>query len=123
MERLVKFELLGQEYPLYTDASEEEIEEILNLVKMQIENQSKSFKGVLPANKVAVLTSLNMAGKYVSLKRDFEQHKKEMTERVERLTSVIKSSLPHDMDFQVKKSESEIVDKLSQVNSEGYDRV
>lgn len=123
MERLVKFELLGQEYPLYTDASEEDIEEILNLVKVQIENQSKSFKGALPANKVAVLTSLNMAGKYVSLKRDFEQHKKEMIERVERLTAVIKSSLPHDMDFQVKKSESEIVDKLSQVNPEGYDRV
>lgn len=123
MERLVKFEVLGQEYPLYTDASEEDIEEILNLVKMQIEDQSKSFKSVLPANKVAVLTSLNMAGKYVSLKRDFEQYKKEMTERVERLTSVIKSSLPHDMDFQVRKSESEIADKLSHVDPERYDRV
>ena len=123
MERLVKFEVLGQEYPLYTDASEEDIEEILNLVKMQIENQSKSSKGVLPANKVAVLTSINMAGKYVRMKRDFEQYKKEMTERVERLTSVIKSSLPPDLDIKITRSESEIDDQLSQVEPEGHDRV
>ena len=45
MERLVKFEVLGQEYPLYTDAPEEDIEEILHLVKMQIrEHHSKSSK-------------------------------------------------------------------------------
>jgi cell division protein ZapA len=114
--------VLGQEYPLYTDASEEDIEEILNLVKMQIENQSKSSKSFLPANKVAVLTSLNMAGKYVQVKKDFEQYKKEMTDRVERLTSVIKSSLPHDMELQVKESGSEIDETLSQVEPEGYDR-
>jgi cell division protein ZapA len=123
VERLVKFEVLGQEYPLYTDAPEEDIEEILNLVRMQIESQSKSSKSVLPANKVAVLTSLNMAGKYVSMKRDFEQYKQEMTERVERLTSVIKNSLPLDNGLQAEISESESNDKLSQLEPEGYDRV
>jgi len=96
MERLVKFEVLGQEYPLYTDVPEEDIEEILHLVKMQIENNSKSSKSLLPASKVAVLTSLNMAGKYVSLKRDFEQYKLQMSEFVERLTSIIENSLPPD---------------------------
>ena len=89
MERLVKFEVLGQEYPLYTDAPEEDIEEILHLVKMQIENLSKSSKSLLPANKVAVLTSLNMAGKYVRLKRDFEQYEQQMSVLVDRLTSAI----------------------------------
>jgi len=100
MERLVKFEVLGQEYPLYTDAPEEDIEEILHLVKMQIENNSKSSKSLLPASKVAVLTSLNMAGKYVRLKRDFEQYKQQMSELVERLTSVIENSLPPDRETQ-----------------------
>jgi cell division protein ZapA len=123
VERLVKFEVLGQEYPLYTDAPEEDIEEILNLVRMQIESQSKSSKSVLPANKVAVLTSLNMAGKYVRMKRDFERYKQEMTERVERLTSVIKNSLPLDNGLQAEISESESNDKLSQLEPEGYDRV
>jgi len=96
VERLVKFEVLGQEYPLYTDAPEEDIEEILQLVKMQIENNAKSARTTLPANKVAVLTSLNMAGKYVRLKRDFEQYKQQMSELVERLTAVIENSLPPD---------------------------
>ena len=123
MERLVKFEVLGQEYPLYTDAPEEDIEEILNLVRMQIESQSKSSKSVLPANKVAVLTSLNMAGKYIRMKRDFERYKQEMTERVERLTSVIKNSLPLDNGLQSEISESKSNDKLSQLEPEGYDRV
>jgi cell division protein ZapA (FtsZ GTPase activity inhibitor) len=94
MERLVKLEVLGQEYPLYTDAPEEDIEEILHLVKMQIENNAKSSKSFLPANKVAVLTSLNMAGKYVRLKRDFEEYKRQMSELVDRLTGVIEDSLP-----------------------------
>jgi cell division protein ZapA len=100
MERLVKFEVLGQEYPLYTDAPEEDIEEILHLVKMQIENNSRSSRRALPANKVAVLTSLNMAGKYVRLKRDFEQYKQQMSELVERLTAGIENSLPSDRDTQ-----------------------
>ena len=100
MERLVKFEVLGQEYPLYTDAPEEDIEEILHLVKMQIENNSKSTKSLLPANKVAVLTSLNMAGKYIRLKRDFEQYKQQMSELVERLTSAIENSLPPERESQ-----------------------
>jgi len=117
MERLVKFEVLGQEYPLYTDAPEEDIEEILHLVKMQIENSSKSSKSLLPANKVAVLTSLNMAGKYVRLKRDFEQYKQQTSELVERLTSVIENSLPPERETQVvfsKKNEKETESRLAQ---------
>lgn len=113
MERLVKFEVLGHEYPLYTDAPEEDIEEILHLVKMQIENHSKSSKSLLPANKVAVLTSLNMAGKYVRLKRDFEEYKKQMSELVDRLTSVIESSLPPDSEIQAEISKKENTDNES----------
>ena len=106
MERLVKFEVLGQEYPLYTDAPEEDIEEILQLVKMQIENHSKSSKSQLPANKAAVLTSLNMAGKYVRLKRDFEKYKQEMSILVDRLTSAIENSLPPDSEIQAEINET-----------------
>ena len=63
---------------------------------MQIENNSKSSKSRLPANKVAVLTSLNMAGKYVRLKRDFEQYKQHMSELVDKMTTAIENSLPQD---------------------------
>jgi len=113
MERLVKFEVLGQEYPLYTDVPEEDIEEILQLVKMQIENHSKSAKSLLPANKVAVLTSLNMAGKYVRMKRDFEQYKKQMSVLVDRLTSVIENSLPPESGMPKDYTEKEIAENES----------
>ena len=74
MERLVKFEVLGQEYQLSTDASDEDVNEILQLVKDQLEAYSQSAS-TLPANKLAILASLNMAGKYVNLKREFEEFK------------------------------------------------
>jgi len=104
MERLVKFEVLGQEYPLYTDASEEDIEEILHLVKMQIESNSKATKSLLPASKVAVLTSLNMAGKYIRLKKDFEQYKLQINELIEKLTLTIENSLSPVGEFRADRS-------------------
>ena len=86
MARLVKFEVFGQEFPLYTDAPEEEVQEILSLVKSQFEEHvQNSSTGVLPANKVAVLSSLNLAGKYVKLKRDFEEYKKSLDELLARV--------------------------------------
>ena len=92
MERLVKFDVLGQEYPLYTDAPEEDVQEILNLVKSQLEAYSQA-SSTLPANKIAILVSLNMAGKYVKLKKDFEQLKKNVKDSTEKLTIKIDSTV------------------------------
>lgn len=92
LERLVKFEVLGQEYPLYTDAPEEDVREILDLVKTQLELYAKTST-TLPANKLAILTSLNMAGKYVKLKRDFEIYKLMVEETVGNMKSKIDNSL------------------------------
>lgn len=91
MERLVKFEVLGQEYPLHTDAPEDEVLEILNLVKSQLETSSKATT-LMPA-KLAVLVSLNMAGKFVRLKREFEQYKVENDEKLSVLVQKIESVL------------------------------
>lgn len=93
MERLVKFEVLGQEYPLYTDAPEDDVEEILHLVKSQIEKSAQGSLHQLPANKLAVLSSLNMADKYVRLKKDFEQYKRAVSAASEALANKIESSL------------------------------
>ncbi|MBU0728172.1 MAG: cell division protein ZapA [Proteobacteria bacterium] len=92
MERLVKFEVLGQEYPLYTDAPEEDVDEILQLVKSQLEDKSHA-SARLPSHKLAILISLNMAGKYVKLKRDFENFRREVDEDIDRLTKKIENLL------------------------------
>jgi cell division protein ZapA (FtsZ GTPase activity inhibitor) len=93
LERLVKFKVLGQEYPLYTDAPEEEVEEILELVKSQIEKSAQGSPHLLPANKLAVLSSLNMAGKYVRLRKDFEEYKQAVSAVSEALAHKIETSL------------------------------
>lgn len=93
MERLVKFELLGQEYPLYTDAPEEDVQEILQLVKSQLEDTSLSVSYVLPASKLAILSSLNMAGKYVKLKREFEGYRRSVKEVIDHLSEKIEKRI------------------------------
>ncbi|HET97836.1 MAG TPA: cell division protein ZapA [Desulfurivibrio alkaliphilus] len=85
MERLVKFEVLGQEYPLLTDAPEEDVQEILQLVKTHLEEVSRGNSRGLPANKAAILTSLNMAGQYVRLKREFKEYRQQVEQHLGRL--------------------------------------
>jgi cell division protein ZapA (FtsZ GTPase activity inhibitor) len=92
LQRLVRFEVLGQEYPLYTDATEEDVNEILELVKNQLETYANS-SSTLPANKLAILTSLNMAGKYVKLKKEFEQYKQMVGDTVGLMKTKIDNSL------------------------------
>lgn len=91
LERLVKFEVLGQEYPLQTDAPEDEVREILDLVKSQLETHSNTTT-LMPA-KLAVLVSLNMAGKYVRLNREFEQYKRDNDEKISLLVDKIERVL------------------------------
>jgi len=89
LERLVKFEIFGQEYPLHTDAPEDDVREILDLVKSQMELHAKSSK-ILPV-KIAVLVSLNMAAKYVRLKRDHERLQQREDRKISDLVSQIES--------------------------------
>ncbi len=91
MERLVKFEIFGQEYPLHTDAPEDDVREILDLVKSQMELHAKSSK-ILPV-KIAVLVSLNMAAKYVRLKRDHERLQQHEDKKINDLVSQIENCI------------------------------
>lgn len=94
MERLVRFELLGQQFAFYTGAPEEEVNEILQMVEeLVLENSSSDTVGSISVSKVAVLASLNMASKYVELKRDFETYRRETETRLVRLTEQISGEL------------------------------
>ncbi|MBA3002892.1 MAG: cell division protein ZapA [Desulfurivibrio sp.] len=92
MERLVSFKVLGQEYPLYTDAPEKDVQEILSLVKTQLENVGQASQHVLPANKIGILTSLNIASKYVKMKREYEEYKQRVEEQISLLSDKIEKN-------------------------------
>ena len=86
---MVKFEICGQEYPLHTDAPEDDVREILDLVKSQMEMHTKTSK--ILSVKVAVLVSLNMAAKYVRLKRDHERLQQREEKKISDLVSQIEN--------------------------------
>jgi len=92
VERLVSFKVLGQEYPLYTDAPEKDVQEILSLVKTQLENVGQASQHVLPANKIGILTSLNIASKYVKMKREYEEYKQRVEEQIALLSDKIENN-------------------------------
>ncbi len=94
MERLVRFELLGHDFSFYTGAPEEEVEEILKLVTEIVqENSSSPTSGSLPVGKIAILASLNMASRYVELKRDFKLYREQTEERLLSLSGEIEDIL------------------------------
>lgn len=100
MERLVRFELLGQQFAFYTGAPEEEVNEILQMVRdLVLENSSSEVAGSIPVSKIAVLASLNMASRYVELKRDFETYKSEVESRLFRLSEQISEELAGEKEY------------------------
>ncbi len=92
-ERLVRFEILGQEHAFYTAASEEEIQAIFSLVSSLVKSGSPQGSGTLPISKVAVLACLNIASRYVKLKREFEEYKHNSGARINRLNEEISAKL------------------------------
>lgn len=92
-ERLVKFELLGQEYKFYTAASEEELRSILSLVRQLVENNSAQATGTLLAGRVAIMACLNIASQYVKLKQEFDDYRWDSEQRMVRLSEEIRAKL------------------------------
>lgn len=93
MERLVRFQLLGQEYTFYTGAPEREVADILDLVKDLVEENMSGASGTIPVGKVAVLVSLNIASRYFELKSEFEKYRIDTEQRIVSLTRQIDSRL------------------------------
>jgi cell division protein ZapA (FtsZ GTPase activity inhibitor) len=93
LERLVRFELLGQEYSFYTGAPESEVADILGLVKELVKENMAGISGTVPVSKVAVLVSLNIASRYFELKSQFEQYQADTEQRISSLSRQIDSGL------------------------------
>jgi cell division protein ZapA len=88
LARSVRFEVFGQEYYLNTEAPEEDVQEILEMVRTHLLQTCKATN-VLPSSKSVILASLNMAGQYVKLKRDFEAYRMIMADAEDRLRKKI----------------------------------
>lgn len=96
MERLVRFELMGQEYSFYTGAPEGEVADILALINELVEENISGVSGAIPVSKVAVLVSLNVASRYFELKSQFDRYKAETEQRMAALTRQIDLGLSRE---------------------------
>jgi hypothetical protein len=92
-ERLVRFELLGQEFSFYTAADEKEMSAILALVREQIEDGPHLPRGTVPASKIAMMACLKMASKYIQLEKEFESYRSDSKSCFSRLTRKIEDNL------------------------------
>jgi cell division protein ZapA len=92
-ERLVRFELLGQEFQFYTATGEREMDEILSLVRREVEGDEGSRRGNMPASKVAVMACLNIALKYVQLKQEYARYRDDSDTRAAQLSEEIRTRL------------------------------
>lgn len=92
-ERIVRFELLGQEFSFYTAADEKEMSAILALVREQIEDGPNLPKGTVPASKIAMMACLKMASKYIQLEKEFEDYRHNSKSCYSRLTKKIEDNL------------------------------
>ena len=95
-ERLVEFELLGQQYKFYTGASEEEMQAILTLVRQLVETEPKATVGTIASGKKAILACLNIASRYVKLQQDFSDYRKATDTTLVQLREKVEKSLEQD---------------------------
>lgn len=92
-ERLVEFELLGQQYRFYTAASEEEMQAILSLVRQLVETEPNATVGTIAVGKKAILACLNIASRYVKLQQDFTEYRQTSDRRIAKLSETIEKGL------------------------------
>ena len=93
MERRVDFKLFGQEFSFYTDSSEEEVEQVINMVRSELDEGGQGIRTSLPSSKMLVLVCLRIAAKFVKLDKEFAQFRSKQDESIDKLISKVSSSI------------------------------
>lgn len=92
-ERLVRFHLFGQEFTFYSNASEEEVESVIALLRQELEGSDKISRSSVPSSKMLVLGCLRMAAKYVQLLREHKEFCHCQEAGISRLVEKVSSGL------------------------------
>ncbi|MBP7516866.1 MAG: cell division protein ZapA [Desulfobulbus sp.] len=74
-DRLVRFHLFGQEFTFYSDAPEDEVEEVIDLLRQELEAGEKVGRSAVPSSKILVLGCLRMTARYVQLQREYQDYR------------------------------------------------
>lgn len=92
-DRLVRFHLFGQEYTFFSDAPEDEVEEIINLLQRELDTGERMSRSAMPSSKMLILGCLRMTAKFVQLSREYRESRRSQQQVVERLIERITAEL------------------------------
>ncbi len=93
MERLVNFELFGQDFSFYTDASSEDVELIVNMVRSELNEDGTARRNSLPSNKMLVLGCLKIAARYIQLEKEFSTFRSRQDASIDKLINKVSSGM------------------------------
>ena len=93
MERRVDFNLFGQEFSFYTDSSEEDVEQVINMVRSELDEGGVGIRTSLPSSKMLVLVCLKIAARYVQLEKEFAQFRNRQDESIDKLINKVSSGM------------------------------
>lgn len=88
-DRLVRFNLFGQEFAFYSDAPDNEVELAIRLLRQELEGDEKLSRSAIPSSKMLVLGCLRLAAKYVQLEHEFQDFKKHQDQAIDQLSEKI----------------------------------
>jgi cell division protein ZapA len=93
LERRVRFDLFGQEFSFYTDASEDEVEQVIGMVRAELDDQCRGKCTSLLSNKMLVLCCLKIAARYVQLEKEHNRFRDRQDESIDKLISKVSSGI------------------------------
>jgi len=92
-DRLVRFQLFGQEYTFYSAAPEDEVDSAIEFVRHELEDNDKRSRSSVPSSKMLVLGCLRMAAKYAQLNREYSEFRQVQERSVAHLIDKVSSEL------------------------------
>ncbi len=75
-ERLVCFQLFGQEFTFFSDASDAEVDEIVRLVRRELEGGDGKYTSSTPSSKLLVLGCLRIASRLIQQEKESEEYRR-----------------------------------------------
>lgn len=84
-ERLVRFALFGQEFMFYSDASESEVDNVVEILRNELEGADGKYISTVPSSQLLVLGCLRIAAKYVKVNREFDAYRNRQGQSIDNL--------------------------------------
>ncbi len=92
-ERLVRFTMFGQEFTFYSDAPEDEVEQVIGLLRTELEDAELDTVSTIPSSKMLVLGCLRIAARCVQLQKEFDAYRRSQGRSIDELIDKVASGI------------------------------